>query len=211
MDGLHGEDKRRVPHVCRAQGQWGRLQSRQEVGAVGTRLVVVAAFLAAAVVPAFFAYTTGLLPGPTQASADSPAAARSVAHAIRPLAWPEEPLGLTATDTAVLWQQRDPSPAVAGLWSYDVRTQRADRVLGRSATGKAAGFPSASGDVIAWAAWAGRRGDGQPQIQAYDTTSTRRWTVAAQGQDPSAAGDSVIWVEPDAPPAAATPSSAATR
>ena len=83
-----------------------------------------------------------------------------------------------------------------GLWSYDVRTQRTARVLGRSATGKSAGFPRASGDVIAWSAWAGRRGAGQPQIQAYDADSTRRWTVAQAGSDPAVAGESVIWVEP---------------
>ena len=140
--------------------------------------MVVAAFLALAAVPAYFAYTTGILPGPTQASAESSTAARRVAHAVGRLPGPVEPMGLTATDTTVLWEQRDPSPSVAGLWSYDVRTQRTDRVLGRSATGKSAGFPSASGDLVAWSAWAGRRGAGQPQIQAYDAASTRRWTVA---------------------------------
>ncbi len=163
-----------------------------------TRLVVVVAFLAAVAVPAFFAYTTGIVPGPTQASAESSATVRGVARAVSSLAWPKEPLGLTATDTAVLWAQRDPSAAVAGLWSYDVRTQRAARVLGRSATGMAAGFPSASGDLIAWTAWAGRRGEGPPQIEAYDAASSRRWTVASAGRDPAAAGKSVIWVEPDA-------------
>jgi len=163
---------------------------------VRLRLVVVAAFLALTAVPAYFAYTTGVLPGPAQASAESSTAAQGVAHRIGRLAWPAEPLGLTATDTTVLWEQRDPSPSVAGLWSYDVRTQRTVRVLGRSATGKSAGFPSASGDVIAWSAWARRRGAGQPQIQAYDVASTRRWTVAPAGSDPTVAGESVIWVEP---------------
>jgi hypothetical protein len=161
------------------------------------RLIAVAAFLIAAAVPGFLAYSTGLLPGPAQASADSSAAITGVAHPIRSLAWPEEALGLAATTTAVLWEQRDPSAAVAGLWSFDVRTRRTERVLGRSATGKSAGFPSASGDVIAWAAWAGRRGTGPPQIEAYDTASTRRWTVAPAGRDPLTAGDSVIWVEHD--------------
>lgn len=159
------------------------------------RLVVVAAFLALAAVPAYFAYTTGILPGPAQASAES-STARSVAHAIGRLAWPVEPMGLTATDTTILWEQRDPSPSVAGLWSYDVRTQRTGRVLGRSATGKSAGFPSASGDVVAWSAWAGRREAGEPQIQAYDAASTRLWTVAQAGSDPTVAGESVLWVEP---------------
>jgi hypothetical protein len=158
--------------------------------------VVVAAFFALAAVPAYFAYTTGVLPGPTQAAAKTATAARGVAHPIGRLAWPVEPMGLTATATAVLWEQRDPSPSVAGLWSYDVRTQRTGRVLGRSATGKSAGFPSASGDVIAWSAWAGRRGAGPPQIQAYAADSTRRWTVAQAGSDPTVAGESVLWVEP---------------
>jgi hypothetical protein len=165
---------------------------------VRTRLVVVAAFLAAAALPAYFAYVTGLVPGPAQASAESSATVPGVARPVASLAWPREPLGLTASHTAVLWQQRDPSAAVAGLWSHDVRTQRTERLLGRSATGKADGFPSASADLIAWSAWAGRRGEGPPRIEAYDAASTRRWTVASAGRDPSAAGDSVIWVEPDA-------------
>ncbi len=193
--------------TCGACRRWSGVQgpglgsggdAAREVGAVAKRFVVVAAFLAAAAVPGFLAYSTGLLPGPTQASADSSAAIASVAHPVRPLAWPEEALGLAATDTAVLWEQRDPSAAVAGLWSFDVRTRRTERVLERSATGKSAGFPSASGDVIAWAAWAGRRGAGPPQIEAYDSASTRRWTAAPAGRDPSTAGDCVIWVEPDA-------------
>ncbi len=162
------------------------------------RFVVVAAFIAAAAVPGFLAYSTGLLPGPTRASADSSAAITGVAHSVRSLAWPEEALGLTATNSAVLWEQRDPSAAVAGLWSFDVRTRRPERVLRRTATGRSAGFPSASGEVIAWAAWAGRRGAGPPQIRAYDTASTRRWTAAPAGRDPLAAGDCVLWVEPDA-------------
>ena len=159
------------------------------------RLLVVAAFVAMAVVPAFFAYSTGVLPGPAQASAESSGATTSAVHAVRSLAWPKDALGLTATDTTVLWEQRDPDPAVSGLWSYDVRTQITDRVLGRPATGKSGGFPSASGDVIAWTAWAGRRDVGPPEIQAYDSQSTRRWTVAEAGRDPSVAGDSVIWIE----------------
>ena len=148
------------------------------------RLVVVAAFVAMAVVPAFFAYSTGVLPGPTQASAESSGATTSAAHPVGSLAWPKDALGLTATDTAVLWEQRDPSAAVAGLWSYDVRTQATDRVLGRAATGKSGGFPSASGDVIAWAAWAGRRGAGPPRSRPTTSLSTRRWTVARGGPRP---------------------------
>ena len=52
--------------------------------------------------------------------------------------------------------------------------------------------------MIAWAAWAGRRGAGPPQIEAYDTVSTRRWTVAPAGRYPKAARETVIWVEPEA-------------
>jgi hypothetical protein len=160
--------------------------------------VVVTAFVAMAVVPAFFAYSTGVLPGPTQASAESSRAPAGVAHPVASLPWPKEALGLATTGTAVLWEQRNPSPAVAGLWSYDVRTQATERVLGRTATGKAAGFPGASGDLIAWAAWAGRRGDGPPRIEAFDSSTTRRWTVAQTGRDPVVAGESVLWIEDDA-------------
>ena len=162
---------------------------------MGLRLVVVAAFVAMAMVPAYLAYDAGVIPSPTQASADvAPGASTSRVAA---LAWPDEPLGLAATHTKVLWEQRDPSAAVAGLWAYDTRTGRTDRVLGRSTTGKAAGFPAAAGELVVWAAWTGRRGAGSPRIEAYDTASTRRWTAAEQGRDPTAAGESVIWVEPD--------------
>jgi hypothetical protein len=161
------------------------------------RLVVVAAFAAMTLVPAVFAYTTGVLPGPTQASAGSAAASAGGSRAVATLAWPKDALGLAATDTTVLWEQRDPSAAVAGLWSYDARSGATEKLLGRSSFGKAAGFPSATNDLIVWAAWTGRRGDGPPAIEAYDSASLRRWTVAETGRDPIAAGDSVIWVASD--------------
>ena len=162
------------------------------------RLVVVGAFLAMAVVPAVFAYTTGVLPGPTQASAESPTASVGAAHPVATLAWPKDPLGLAATDAAVLWEQRDRNENVAGLWSYNVRTQATDRVLDRSQIGNAAGFPSAYDSLIAWATWAGRRGAGAPRIEAYDTIIAHRWIVAPEGRDPTVAGVSVIWVDDDA-------------
>jgi len=163
---------------------------------VRLRVVVVAAFAAMALVPAVFAYVTGVLPGPAQASAVSGVAPASGAHAVATLAWPKDALGLAATDTAVLWEQRDPSAAVAGLWSYDPRSGTTAQVLGRSNLGRAAGFPSATNDLIVWAAWTGRRGDGTPAIQAYDTAGLRRWTVARTGRAPIAAGDSVVWIAP---------------
>jgi hypothetical protein len=162
---------------------------------MGLRFVVVAAFVAMAIVPAYIAYDTGLLPGPSQASAD--VAPGSPVSRVTALYWPDDPFGLAATKTTVLWEQRDRSAELAGLWSHDVRTGRTERVLGRSGTGKAAGFPDAAGDLIVWAAWTGRRGAGPPRIEAYDTASTRRWTAAQQGRDPTAAGESVIWVETD--------------
>ena len=160
------------------------------------RVVVVTAFAAMALVPAVFAYTTGVLPGPAQASAGSAVAPAGGARAVASLAWPKGALGLTATDTTVLWEQRDPSESVAGLWSYDVPSGATKKLLERSELGKAAGFPSATGDLIAWAAWTGRRGDGPPAINAYDTASLRRWTVTRRGRAPIAAGDSVVWVAP---------------
>jgi hypothetical protein len=157
--------------------------------------VVVAVFAAAAAVPGVLAYSAGVLPGPSQASADSAKGASPVFR-VTSLAWPKQALGLTSTGTRVLWEQRDPSAAVAGLWAYDLRTQQPDHLLDRRSTGNAAGFPSASDDVIVWAAWKGRRGNGAPRIEGYDSSSTRRWTVAGRGRDPSTAGDKVIWVDP---------------
>ena len=156
------------------------------------RLVVVAAFLAMAVVPAYFAYTTGILPGPTQASAESSMAARSAAHPIGRLAWPGQPLGLTATDTTVLWEQRDPEPRQSPASGPTTCARSAPAgCSGGPATGKSAGFPSASGDVVAWSAWAGRRVAGPPQIQAYDTAEhaplDRRRGRAATRRSPARA------------------------
>ncbi len=157
---------------------------------MGLRLVVVCAFLAAAATAGLIAYRTGMLPGPTQAGAVKIA---SPVFRVTTLAWPKHALGLTATDRMVLWEQRDPSPAVAGLWACDVRTRQPHRLLGRQATGKASGFPSASGDVVVWT---DRRGAGDQSVEGYDTLSTRRWMVAEHGCGPDASGETLVWVEP---------------
>lgn len=162
---------------------------------MASRVVAVAAFLAMALVPAYLAYDAGLLPGPAQASAD--AGGSAPVTRVTSLSWPEQALGLAVSGGAVIWERRDPSAAMAGLWSYDARTGRTAKVLGRASTGKTAGRPTAAGDLIVWAAWQGRRGAGRPRIEAYDTATTRRWTVATTGRSPMVAGESVIWVEPD--------------
>jgi hypothetical protein len=161
---------------------------------VRVRLVVVAAFVLMALVPAYIAYDAGVLPAPSQAAAGAGDGAGPTTF-VTTLVWPDEALGLAASDTTVFWEQRDRSAAVAGLWAYDVTTGRVDPVLGRSRTGKSAGFPAAAGDIVVWAAWAGRRGAGLPRIEAYDTASTRRWTAAAAGRHPAAAGRTVVWVD----------------
>ena len=161
-----------------------------------TRLLVVAAFLGMAAVPFALAWNAGFLPGPQQASAESSDPSTTSSAAITSLAWPDEPLGLAASPTQVIWEQRDARAGVAGVWYYDVRTGETKRMLGRDATGKSSGFPAASGDLVVWASWAGRRGKGPPAINALDSVSTRRWQVAAAGRDPAAAGDLVLWVEP---------------
>ena len=161
------------------------------------RLLVVAAFLGMAAVPVLLAWNSGFLPGPQQASAESTGPSTTSSVAVTSLAWPDEPLGLAASETQVVWEQRDRSAEVAGIWCYDARTGETQRVLGRTATGKSSGFPAASGDLVVWASWAGRRGDGPPGINALDGASARRWQVAAAGKDPAAAGELVLWVEPD--------------
>lgn len=162
---------------------------------MASRVVAVAAFLAMALVPAYLAYDTGLLPGPAQASADADGGAPVTR--VTSLSWPEQALGLAARGGAVVWERRDPGAAMAGLWSYDARTGRTAKVLGRASTGKTAGRPAAAGDLIVWAAWQGRRGAGRPRIEAYDTATTRRWTVARAGRSPMVTGEKVIWVERD--------------
>jgi hypothetical protein len=160
-------------------------------------LLVVAAFLAMAAVPVWLAWDTGVLPGPSQAAADSPGVLTTSSAAVTTLAWPEDPLGLAANDRRIYWEQRDPDSAVAGLWYYDVAADRVDRLLGRQATGKASGVLAAAGDLVVWTAWAGRRGAGTPSIQAYDGLSTRRWQVAAAGRAPTAADGVAVWAEPN--------------
>ena len=73
-----------------------------------------------AAVPVWIAWDTGVLPGPSQASAESTGVLTTSPAAVTSLAWPKEALGLAANGKAVIWEQRDPSADVAGLWSYDV-------------------------------------------------------------------------------------------
>jgi hypothetical protein len=164
---------------------------------VRLRLLVVAAFVAMAVVPVWLAWNTGVLPGPSQASAESTGTLTTSSAAVTPLAWPKEPLSLAASDTRIYWMQRDPDPAVAGMWYYDVPAGQVDRLLGRRAAGKDSGFLTAAGDLVVWTAWAGRRGAGTPTVQAYDGLSARRWQVAAAGHSPAAADGIAVWAEPD--------------
>jgi hypothetical protein len=161
------------------------------------RVLVVAAFVAMALVPALMAWRTGVLPGPSQASAESTGVLTTSSTSVTPIAWPKEPLGLTASDTRVYWEQRSPDHAVAGLWYYDVPAGQTDRLLARPSLGKSSGYPVAAGDIVVWTSWAGRRGAGTPVIKAYDGLSSRLWQVAAAGRAPAAAADVVVWAEPD--------------
>jgi hypothetical protein len=160
-------------------------------------VLVLAAFVAMTAVPLWLAWNTGVLPGPSQASAESTGLFTTSSSAVASLAWPKEPLGLAASDTQVYWEQRDPDPAVAGIWYYDVTTGQVQQLLGRQATGKASGFLAAAGDLLVWTSWTGRRGAGTPSVQAYDGLSSRRWQVAAAGHAPTAADDLAVWAEPD--------------
>ena len=156
--------------------------------------MVIGVFAAAVAACGIIAHRAGVLPGSTQASADSARVASPVFR-VTSLAWPQEALGLAAAGTQVLWEQRHRSAAIAGLWSYDVRTQLSERLLGHRATGTVAGSPSASGAIIVWRAWPTRRGVGSPSIRGYDRTNSRRWTIAERGSDPTIADDTLIWVE----------------
>jgi len=162
---------------------------------VRLRLVVVVVFVVAAALTGFIAYTSGILPGPTAASADSVTEAAGPESLVTTLAWPKEALGLGATNKLVVWEQRDRSRAVAGLWAYDVTMQQPYRLLGPSSVGAGAGHPGASDDTVVWAAWAGRRGAGVPRIEAYNEMTMRRWTVAERGRDPLVALDTILWID----------------
>jgi hypothetical protein len=164
---------------------------------VGRRVVVVVAFLAMAAVPGYLAWSSGVLPGPSQASAESTVAGGTGVSAIAPLVWPEGPLSLAAAGTRIYWEQRDPDASLAGLWYYDVLDGRTARLLGRGATGKASGSLAAAGDLVVWTSWEKKRGEGRPAVQAYNVLSMRRWEAAATGSVPAATGELTIWAEPD--------------
>jgi hypothetical protein len=165
---------------------------------VRSRVLAVAAFIAMAVVPAWLAWSTGVLPGPSEASAELTGPHSTSSQAITSIAWPQDPLGLAASGTRVYWEQRDPSASIAGVWYYDVTAGQVGRLLGRQSTGKASGFPAVAGDLVVWSSWASKRGVGTPSVQAYDGLSSRRWQVAAVGEAPTAADGLVIWAEPGA-------------
>jgi hypothetical protein len=162
---------------------------------VRLRLVVVAVFVLAAALTGFIAYTSGVLPAPTAASADAVTEATGPESLVTTLAWPKEALGLGATNDLVVWEQRDRSKAVAGLWAYDVTLQQQYRLLGPVSVGAGAGHPGASGDTVVWAAWAGRRGAGVPRIEAYNEMTMRRWTVAEHGRDPLVTLNTILWID----------------
>lgn len=163
------------------------------------RLLVVLAFVGMAAVPILLARYAGVgfVPAPQQASAESTQSGTTSSAAVTSLVWPDKPLGLAASDDRIVWEQRDRSEDVAGLWSYDVRSGDKVKLFGRRTTGKSSGFPAAAGDLVVWSAWKGRRGVGPPAIRALDSVSGRRWDVAAKGVDPIASFQSVLWVEPD--------------
>jgi hypothetical protein len=163
---------------------------------VRLRVLVVAAFFVMVAVPGVLAWTSGFMPGPTQASAGSAGPHVTSSALVADLAWPEQPLGLAATDSAVLWQQRAPSVTVAGVWSYDAQTGRTAQLLPRAETGKAVAFPAAGGELLVWASWTSGRGAGPTDIRAYDTLTTRLWQVAGIGTHPAASGRSIVWVGP---------------
>jgi len=163
-----------------------------------TRLVVVAAFLALAAVPAWIAWHTGLVPGPTRASAETAGVLTTSSAAVTPLVWPKDPLSLAAGDDKVYWEQRSPDGAVTGLWYYDVTSGSVERLLSRQSLGRSSGLPVAAGDIVAWTSWAGRRGAGASTVQAYDGLSSRRWQVASTGSTPAATAGIVVWTEPGA-------------
>ena len=170
------------------------------------RVLVLAAFVAMAAVPAYLAWTTRVLPGPTQAAAGLGGSAQAVS-VVTPLAWPGGPLGLATTGTALLWEQRTAGVRGVSLWSYELASGFTSQLLSRSMMGGTAGPPSATGHLVVWSSSAG--GQTAPGVQAYDLDSTRRWQVVWAGLHAIAAGDTVIWVD-RGKPAATTSSAAAT-
>jgi hypothetical protein len=160
------------------------------------RVLVVAAFLAMAAVPAGMAWRTGVLPGPAQAAAESTGVLTTPSSAVTAIVWPKDPLGLAAGATRVYWEQRSPDRAVSGLWYYDVPAGRVMRLLTRESLGQSSGRPVAAGDIVAWTSWAGRRGAGTPAVQAYDDQCARRWRAAGDGGVPAAADGFVVWSVP---------------
>lgn len=162
---------------------------------VRLRLVIVAVFASAAAVPGLLLYGSGLLSAST--GPDDQAKIASAEFRVTSLSWPKTgPLALAATDRLVVWEQRNRSYPLRGIWAYDIRTQQSQQIVDGKSAGTTAGDPAAAGDTVVWAAWPQRRGRGRLTVQGYDENSLRRWRVSSRGHAPVVSGDLVVWIAP---------------
>ncbi len=151
------------------------------------RLLVIALFVAASLVPVQLAYHAGLL-HETDASAElTPVMMDKTWRAS--LGWSSRPLGLAASSGLVVWEQR--GRRGAGLWGYDVKRRLERRLLSRAALGQTLGAPRVSGPHVVWAA---RRHAKDPQIYEFDLDIGFVTTAASHGSRPAAGGDTAAWI-----------------
>lgn len=155
------------------------------------RLIVLAVFVSASAVPGLLAYSTGVLSSGAS-SEDGPLRA-SGEFRITSLDWPDRALGLAATARGVVWEQRSSDAATSGLWTYDVPSQQASRLLRPADLGRTVGAPSASGTTVVWAARS-PAGNGV-RVRGFDSQTGRRFAAAAQGVSPAVTEQTIVWVD----------------
>jgi hypothetical protein len=156
------------------------------------RLLVIAVFVSASTVPGVLALSTGLLGGDSLPASTSKSA--SGEFRVTTLGWPHDALGLASTPELVAWQQRSAGGASAGVWTYDVRSQRSTLLIARRNVGRNASELSLSDHVAAWTAHIPGSAKGTVGGRAYDTDALRLFTVAARAYHPVVSGDDIAWV-----------------
>lgn len=154
------------------------------------RLIVLAVFVSASAVPGLLAYSTGMFAA--GATSDDGPLRASAEFRVTSLGWPGEALGLATPAQGVVWEQRS-SDAAGGLWTYDVPSQQASRVLRPAELGRTAGPPSASGTTVVWTV---RAADGgATRVRGFDSQTQRWFTATTHGTSAVVTGDTIAWVD----------------
>jgi hypothetical protein len=161
---------------------------------LSVRLAVLAAFALSFVAAGLIVYSTGVLTPAARSEQSATAAGPGVP--VTPLAWPGRALGLGATSSGVVWEQRSPVRTVSGLWLYDTtRGGDVTRLLARADMGRSDGTVVAAGSTVIWTGSARGAGRSDGRLYGLDLYTARRFTAARHGAAPAVFGETVIWVD----------------